>query len=416
MPDSGIPEACRARLETEIAKVEDDDRMQKVQDRHDHFAATKVSEGDRARVDDPRQQKSEEPKPQRDEGAGDDAPPATPSAARKNPIFCDIGNHSPGPRADAEMGDGETVWQDWPAGSSDRRVLAPARRTPTIDEEFIVADGPDTGGDRRVKTPSRRPPTKRRALTGDMFTHEDEPNTKRSTIDDGDDVDLGRLLIAQPGVGAEFPWKIGGQSEDQASASLAVGDPSAGLSRVVGGLDPAAIRAKEEDERILSRAILGQSLHEVYSSRRIELAVNRNAMERINQHMGSTDVCGIFSPERYAAVCKGAGLVPGESMDIKSGYNFDLFADRNKCWESIIRDEPLLVTGSPPCTMFSRIQELNKHMYRDDDVWMQKFQLGMEQAKRYIRCCIQVYEHQRKYGRFFLHESLVGSQLDPRRD
>ena len=82
-PRPGHTEACRARLETEIAKVEDDDRMQTVQDRPDHFAATKVSEGDEARVDDPRQQKSEEPKPQRDEGAGDDAPPAAPSAPQE---------------------------------------------------------------------------------------------------------------------------------------------------------------------------------------------------------------------------------------------------------------------------------------------------------------------------------------------
>ena len=91
-------------------------------------------------------------------------------------------------------------------------------------------------------------------------------------------------------------------------------------------------------------------------------------------------------------------------MDIKSGYDFDKLADRTKCWESIIRDEPLLVIGSPPCTMFSRLQELNKYMYRNSDVWLQKFQLGMEQAKRYVRFCTQVYEHQRKHGRYFLHE------------
>ena len=124
-------------------------------------------------------------------------------------------------------------------------------------------------------------------------------------------------MITQPGVGIELPGKIGGQSEVQVSASLAVGDPSAGLSRAAGGLDPAVIRLREEDERILSRAILGHSLHEVYCS---------------------TDVCEIFSTERVAAACKSAGLVLGESMDIKSGYNFDLLADHNKCWESIIRD------------------------------------------------------------------------------
>ena len=98
------------------------------------------------------------------------------------------------------------------------------------------------------------------------------------------------------------------------------------------------------------------------------------------------------------------GLTPGESMDIKSGYDFDNAADRRRCWESIERDEPLLIIGSPPCTMFSRLQELNKFMYRNSAVWMEKFQLGMEQAKRYVRFCTQVYEHQRKNGRLFLHE------------
>jgi hypothetical protein len=118
---------------------------------------------------------------------------------------------------------------------------------------------------------------------------------------------------------------------------------------------------------------LGQSLHEVYSNARIQLAVSRSSMERLNAQLSSTDVCEIFSPLRVAGVCKEAGLTPGESMDIKSGDDFDKLADRTKCWDSIIRDEPLLVIGSPPCTMFSRLQELNKFMYRNSDVWLQKF-------------------------------------------
>ena len=72
-------------------------------------------------------------------------------------------------------------------------------------------------------------------------------------------------------------------------------------------------------------------------------------------------------------------------MDIKSEYDFDTAVDRKKCWVSIIRDESTLVIGSQPCTMFSRLQELNKYMYRDDKMWMEKSQLRMEQAKRYVR-------------------------------
>ena len=84
-------------------------------------------------------------------------------------------------------------------------------------------------------------------------------------------------------------------------------------------------------------------------------------------------------------------------MDIKSGYDLKTSVGRKKCWDSIIRDEPTLVIGSPPCTMFFRLQEFSKYMYRDDKIWMENSQLGMEQAKRYARFCTQVYEHQRKH-------------------
>ena len=40
-------------------------------------------------------------------------------------------------------------------------------------------------------------------------------------------------------------------------------------------------------------------------------------------------------------------------MDLKSGFDFDSAADRQKCWDSVIKDEPMLVTGSPP-VRFSR--------------------------------------------------------------
>ena len=112
---------------------------------------------------------------------------------------------------------------------------------------------------------------------------------------------------------------------------------------------------KIEDESVLSKAILCHFLHEVYSNKRVQRAVCRS--------------------------------LPDEAMDIKSGYNFDNLADRKRCWESVTKDEPLLAIGSPPCTMCSSLQELNKFMHRSSDVWMQKFQIGMEQAKRYVRFC-----------------------------
>ena len=91
-------------------------------------------------------------------------------------------------------------------------------------------------------------------------------------------------------------------------------------------------------------------------------------------------------------------------MDIKSGYDFDSKKDRDRCWEALERDKPTLVIGSPPCTLFSRLQELNKFMYKDDRMWMFKFQERMEQAKRYVEFCAKVYKFQIDNGRYFVHE------------
>ena len=112
----------------------------------------------------------------------------------------------------------------------------------------------------------------------------------------------------------------------------------------------------------------------------------------------------MFSPERATSVCNQYGFIPGQAMDIKNGFDFDSAADRKKAWDSILRDKPKLVIGSQPCTFLSRLQELNKHMYRSYAVWMAKCQEGIEQAKRYVRCCANIYKHQGEAGRYFLHE------------
>ena len=122
---------------------------------------------------------------------------------------------------------------------------------------------------------------------------------------------------------------------------------------------------------------------------------------QVAQQIMSVDVSELYSPERVAAVCKSYGLRPGQSMDIKNGFDFDLSADRKKDWNHVVNDKPSLVIGSPPCTYFSRLHELNKHMYRDSKVWMDKFEANLERAKRHVRCCIRIYSCQRQMGDTF---------------
>ena len=154
------------------------------------------------------------------------------------------------------------------------------------------------------------------------------------------------------------------------------------------GIDVDSLAARKEDQLILYHAILGHELTEVYSNARLKLAGDRHI---VRQLVG-------------AAACKQYGLAPGQAMNIKNGFDFDLAVDRKTAWDSIVRDKPKLVIGSPPCTFFSRLQELNKHMYRNDAAWMAQFQDSFEQAKRYVRCCAKIYKHQREAGRYFFHK------------
>lgn len=43
-------------------------------------------------------------------------------------------------------------------------------------------------------------------------------------------------------------------------------------------------------------------------------------------------------------------------------------------------------------------------MYKDNKIWMLKFQDRMNQAKRHVEFCAEVYKHQRGAGKYFLRE------------
>ena len=102
-------------------------------------------------------------------------------------------------------------------------------------------------------------------------------------------------------------------------------------------------------------------------------------------------------------MCAKFGLEQGMAMDIKSGYDFDLAAGLARRGVVIKRVKPTLVIGSPPCTLFSRLQQLNKHMYQDSKTWLAKFQECMQQAKRYVKFCVDIYNYHLSEGCYFVH-------------
>ena len=72
------------------------------------------------------------------------------------------------------------------------------------------------------------------------------------------------------------------------------------------------------------------------------------------------DIAEFYSPPRVAAMAVEYGLKPGFSMDLDTGWDFRRAQDRKKALEELLCTEPHVLIGSPPCTDFSVIQNINR--------------------------------------------------------
>ena len=124
----------------------------------------------------------------------------------------------------------------------------------------------------------------------------------------------------------------------------------------------------------------------------------------------SNDVSEVFSPPRVVVQAPRYGLSPGISLDLtvsdEYGRPWDLsdHPTRERVIKLVEAEKPMLIIGSPPCTMFSQLQSLVKHM-TDEHIWNQR----MEQAVEHLRFCMFLYLKQVKDGRYFLHEHPSGA-------
>ena len=88
--------------------------------------------------------------------------------------------------------------------------------------------------------------------------------------------------------------------------------------------------------------------------------------ERVDDHIIASvilgvDITEVYSPERVNEVAKRQGLVLGSSLDLTNGEDFTKPAHRRAAkWKTNAAD-PYLIVDSPPCTLFSMLQELNVH-------------------------------------------------------
>ena len=81
------------------------------------------------------------------------------------------------------------------------------------------------------------------------------------------------------------------------------------------------------------------------------------------------DVTEVYSPERVARVAKRFALTTGSFMDLTIGWDFNRDDHKRQAWSKIKEEAPLLLIGCPPCTYSSAFQELNKAVH-GDKLWL----------------------------------------------
>ena len=114
------------------------------------------------------------------------------------------------------------------------------------------------------------------------------------------------------------------------------------------------------------------------------------------------DVCEGFSPPRMTVLAEKNGLRPGWSLDVTckdviSGRQWDLTQKREqqKFLEMRKRDRPQLLGMSPPCTLFSILQNLRKTQIPAEE---------MEAAREMLRIAMKGCKKQHQDGLYFFHE------------
>ena len=114
------------------------------------------------------------------------------------------------------------------------------------------------------------------------------------------------------------------------------------------------------------------------------------------------DITEVYSPARVTKLCERYGLIPGDSFDLRTGYDLSDPQTQARVVRRVNETKPKLLIGSPPCTMFSRLQQLNIHVQGPE--WKLKFDTERVKAVEHIKCCIRLFRLQRNRGDYFLFE------------
>ena len=147
------------------------------------------------------------------------------------------------------------------------------------------------------------------------------------------------------------------------------------------------------DVNAVSKAMLEDSRHQ--------------HMETVRAKLGcQADLAEIYSPPRVVVQAEKMKMAPGFSLDFTvpgpGGYiwDFDLMECRQRAKKLLRTTKPYFLVGSPECTPFSTLQNLNMITPEGKAKVMEARRRG----EVHLKFCCELYAEQMSGGRYFLHE------------
>ena len=135
------------------------------------------------------------------------------------------------------------------------------------------------------------------------------------------------------------------------------------------------------------------------------MVMSENKPGSVSEKYPKPEVADIYSPPQIIVLLPGYGLYPGVVMDVTtndetgSPWDFDDPRQRQRARERLRADKPLVLVGSPMCTVFCRLQSINYAKMHPDRV-----RAILSKARMHLNFVCSLYEEQVQGGRFFIHE------------
>ena len=120
-------------------------------------------------------------------------------------------------------------------------------------------------------------------------------------------------------------------------------------------------------------------------------------------------VAEVFNPNRFGPEAKKNHLIPGTAFDLQLGVNLldpKIKQEVSKYFDVV---QPGLTIISPPCTMFSILQNLNSRHYHDPQ-GLKRYRRAVHEARSLLRFGVMIAEKVVAYGGTFVFEHPVTSK------